>query len=235
LRGIGAFFGGVAFVVGTPRLWPKAMVPVVTALLLMTALGVLGVREAMALAHHALGSGLLSVLAGFALGVAAVLLAVVVGVSLAQPLSGWALGAIMRAQQAALGMKPQGEHGGLGAMLASFGSALFALAVGVPCIVMLTATGWIFPPATVVTVPLKVLLASALLAWDLLDYPLSSRGLTLVERLRWCAAHAGCVMGFGLSAMLIFAVPGLGLFALPCGVAGATRLVAAREPRSRRR
>jgi uncharacterized protein involved in cysteine biosynthesis len=69
-----------------------------------------------------------------------------------------------------------------------------------------------------------------LLAWDLLDYPLSSRGLGLAARLRWCVRNLGAVVGFGLAALVVFAIPGVGLVALPCGVAGAVRLVAARSP-----
>ena len=68
------------------------------------------------------------------------------------------------------------------------------------------------------------IVAALLLAWDLLDYPLELRGMGVTARFRWCARHFGAVLGFGLAAMLFFAVPGLGLLALPCGVAGATRL-----------
>jgi CysZ protein len=228
-RGIGAFFGGVAFVVGTPRLWSRALAPVLTALVLTTGLGAVGVWQALALTHRALGAGFGAALLGLALCVAAVVLALVVGVSLAQPLSGWALDGIVRAQQAALGLPPAVERAGPGVTLGSLASALIAVAIGVPAVVMLTAIGWVFPPATVATLPLKVLVAGVLLAWDLLDYPLAMRGMTLAGRLRWCAAHWGAVIGFGLGAELLFAIPVVGLLALPCGVAGAARLVAGSE------
>jgi CysZ protein len=231
LRGIGAFFGGVAFVVGTPRLWSRALAPVLTALVLTTALGAIGVWQALALAHRAWGGGFGAALLALALCVAAVLLALVVGVSLAQPLSGWALDGIVRAQQTALGLPLAVERTGPGVTLGSLASALLAVAIGVPIVVVLTAIGWVFPPATIATLPLKVLVAGVLLAWDLLDYPLSLRGMTIGGRVRWCAAHWGAVIGFGLGAELLFAVPGLGLLALPCGVAGAARLVSGTAPR----
>lgn len=223
--------------VGTPRLWLRALAPVVTALVLTTVLGAIGVWQAIALAHRAWGGGFAATLLGLAVCVAAIVLALIVGISLAQPLSGWALDAIVRAQQAALCV-PAAAHGEKRAngTLGSFASALLAMAIGIPAVVTLTAIGWVFPPATIATLPLKLLVAGVLLAWDLLDYPLAARGLTLRGRLRWCAAHWGAVVGFGLGAELFFVIPGLGLLALPCGVAGAARLVARsrelpREPR----
>src|SRR5579884_517430 len=96
LRGIAAFCGGVAFVVATPRLWLRALVPASTALVLVVALAVAGVRASVAIAHRALGEGVGADVLGFALAGAAVVLAFVVGVSLAQPLSGWALDGIVR-------------------------------------------------------------------------------------------------------------------------------------------
>ena len=51
-RGFGAFFQGMAFVVAKPRLWPRAMVPVATALALWTGLGALGAWAAVRLAHR---------------------------------------------------------------------------------------------------------------------------------------------------------------------------------------
>jgi CysZ protein len=227
-RGVAAFFGGVAWVATTPRTWLRALVPVVTALALIVAFGFAGSREAVIVAHRVLGDGFGAGFVGALLALAAVVLAIVVGVALAQPLSGWALDGIVRAQEHDLGVAAVEKPPFLATLFASLGSALLGLAVGVPLIVLLTLAAWIFPPAVVVTVPLKVLIAAVLLAWDLLDYPLASRGLGVAARLRWCAHDLAGLAGFGLAALLLFAVPGLGLLALPCGVAGAVRLVAAR-------
>jgi CysZ protein len=228
-RGMGAFFGGVAFVVGTPRLWLRALAPVLMAFVLTTALGAVGVWQVIALTHGVWGSGFTVTILSLALCVAAVVIALVLGVSLAQPLSGWALEGIVRAQQKALGLPRAAEPTGLAGVLDSFASAMLAVTFGIPIVAMLTLIGLVFPPATVATLPLKVLVAGVVLAWDLLDYPLAARGLNVGGRLRWCAAHWGAVVGFGLSATLLFAIPGLGLLALPCGVAGATRLVVGSE------
>lgn len=229
-RGFAAFFEGVAFVVGTPRVWLRAAVPIATALALWVALGALGVWGALRLAHRmvdgSLGAGALGAL--FALP--ALLLALVLAMGLAQPLSGWALDAVVREQRAALALPPLPETHGAGPALSSLGAGLGAFAVGVPVIVGLTLVGWLAPVALPVTVPLKVVVGSLLVAWDLVDYPLALSGVRLRDRLRWFARHAGSMLGFGLAAVAFFSVPGFGLLALPCGVAGAARLVGATVP-----
>jgi CysZ protein len=231
-RGAGAFVGGVLWLARTPPLWPLAAAPAVTALVLVVALGVLGVEGAVAVAHRAVGEGLGAGFLGALLGLVAVLLSIVVGFSLAQPLSGWALGGVVRARERELGVAPAAEPPWLATMLASLASSLLGLAVGVPVIVILTLAAWLFPPAVVVTMPLKAAVAAVMLAWDLLDYPLASHGVGVAARLRWCARDLGELVGFGLAALVLFAVPGLGLLALPCGVAGAVKLVADRPLRN---
>jgi CysZ protein len=227
LRGVAAFLGGVSWVVTTPRIWPRAIVPIATALVLVAALGVLGVHGAMTVTRRALGEGLGAEFVGVLLAITAVVLALVVGVALAQPLSGWALDAIVRTQEQELGIAPAAGPPFLAMMFASLASSLLGLTVGVPIIVLLTLAAWLFPPSAVVTIPVKVVIAALLLAWNLVDYPLASRGAGVGARLRWCGRNFGAFVGFGLAALLLFAVPGLGLIALPCGVAGAVRLVAA--------
>jgi CysZ protein len=215
LAGAAAFFQGMAFIVSTPRVWLRALVPIVTLLVLFAGFTALGILAATVLTH-----GVLVVL----LAVPAVVLALLLAVSLAQPLSGWALDGIVRAQRQELGLPrlPTASTGAV--MLSSLGSALLALAIGTPLIAALTVLGWVFPPAMVVTLPLKVLVGALVVAWDLVDYPLAMRGAVLGDRLRFAGRSFGSFLGFGLAATAFFAVPVLGLLALPCGVAGATRL-----------
>ena len=223
-RGIAAFIAGAGWLLATPRLWARALVPVVTALVLVAALGAAGIAGARVLAHSALGGGIGAGFLSVLLAIAALLLAILIGVSLAQPLSGWALDGIVSAQERALGAAPGPQPARFSMFISSAASALLAVAAGVPLLALLTTVGWVFPPAVVVTVPAKVLATAFLLAWDLLDYPLAKQGIGLRNRLRWCARNAGSVAGFGLVAVFFFAVPGLGLLTLPFGVAGATRL-----------
>jgi len=230
-RGIGAFVGAVGWVASTPRLWLRASAPMATALVLVLAFGVLGFGAAMRLAHRAAGDGFGAEFLGVLLGFAAMVLAIVIGVSLAQPLSGWALEGIVRAQERELNLPPAAHPPWLAAMLGSLASAWLGLAVGVPIVLVLTLVAWAFPPAVLVTVPLKAVVAALVLAWDLIDYPLALHGVGVRARLAWCTHHFGALLGFGLAALVLFAVPGLGLLALPCGVAGAVRLVhASRYP-----
>jgi CysZ protein len=216
LEGAGAFFHGMAFVVSTPRLWPRALVPMATALVLfggLAALGIFGVTL--------LTQGLLVWL----LAVPVVIIALLLGLALAQPLSGWALDGLVRAQREELGLGPLPELPTGRAALSSLGAALLALAIGAPILALLTVVGWLVPPAMVVTIPVKILVGALMIAWDLVDYPLALHGARLGDRMRWVGRNFFAVLGFGLSATLFFAVPGLGLLALPCGVAGATRMI----------
>lgn len=216
--GAGAFFQGMGFVVSTPRIWPRALVPMVVALVLFAGLVALGIVGAEAVTH-----GVYVVL----LAIPAVILSLVLALSLAQPLSGWALDGIVRAQRRELGLPQLPEGGVVATMLSSLGAALLALAVGAPLIALLTLVGWVFPPAVFVTVPLKVCVGALMVAWDLADYPLAMQRASLGDRLRWAGRNFGAFCGFGFAATAFFAVPGLGLLALPCGVAGAARLPAA--------
>lgn len=226
--GVGAFFQGVRFIVRTPRLWGLALVPAVTAMSIAVALVLTGGHFALAWAHSALGEGFAEKLVAAGMILVVVLLAVVLAISLAQPLSGWALEAIVHAQADAIGAEQLDPPPLLWAAIRSAVSSLSALLIGIPTIAALAMVGWVVPPAAIVTIPLKFTLTALLLAWDLLDYPMGLRRISLGQRVVWCARHLGAVLGLGFAAALFFAIPGLGLLALPCGVAAATRLTASR-------
>ncbi len=233
--GMGALFEAVGFVVTTPAVWPLAILPVIVALVLTVGCGALGLWGATALADHlaAAASGGLAVAIAWVLrvllGGVALLLSVVVAMSLAQPLSGFALERIARAQEKRLGGREWPEQGTLASMLGSLQVTFTALAMGLPVLAVLTAITILAPPAAIVTIPLKFLTTALMIAWDFLDYPLSVRGVTVTGRLRFVAAHFWAVLGFGVASGLVLLVPGVGLFLLPIGVAGATRLVLAQE------
>ena len=226
--GVGAFFQGVRFIARSPRLWALSLVPAVTAVVLAVVLALTGSHFALAGARRAFGDGFREKLLAAGIVTVVVLLAIVLAVSLAQPLSGWALEGIVRAQERALNAATFEPPPRLAATIRSAVSSLIALAVGIPTIAALAIVGWVVPPAAIATVPLKVAVTALLLAWDLLDYPLGLRRISLGGRVVWCARHFGAVLGLGLAAALFFAIPGLGLLALPCGVAAATRLAASR-------
>jgi CysZ protein len=229
LRGIGAFFGGAAFVFRTRRVWWRAAIPAATALLLTVALAVTGIHFALPWAHRVFSEGLTEELLAAVLVALVIVIAFVLALSLARPLSGWALDGIVREQRRALAqgdavsptLPRSSGHVSAGQSLAA---SLLALLAGVPTIVALTVIGWLVPPTAIVTAPLGAAIAAVLLAWDLLDYPLSLQGVGPGERARWCVRNFGSVLGFGLAAGAFFAIPVVGWLAFPFGVAGATRL-----------
>jgi CysZ protein len=223
-RGAISFLLGTWFVVATPRVWSRALVPVATCFLLLAAFAGLGIWGAFSLAHHLVGSTLGAEALGILFAIPTVLVALLLAVALAQPLSGWALETIVREQQRELGL-PSRPHPARGAALSSLAAALGALAIGLPILASLTVASWLLPPAAAITWPLKLIAGALLLGWDLADYPFALEGVPVRERLKWCGRNAGALLGFGLCATLLFSLPGVGLLALPGGVAGATRLI----------
>jgi CysZ protein len=83
----------------------------------------------------------------------------------------------------------------------------------------------LFPPAIVVTLPLKLLVAAFSLSWNLLDYPLTLRGVRMRDRLRLFRAHKRTTLSFGVGFAVLFWLPCFQVVMLPVGVVAATRLV----------
>ena len=169
------FFGGIGFILTTPRMWPLAAVPaaVLTILLIgLTALGVWGAAESSALLFGqdrgiwgSIGYWILTVF----LALIAFLIALVLALAVAEPLSAFALERISAAQQRALtGFAPQSPSL-FAAMWLSLWCVSFALVLGGLALVALFLVEFFFPPAAIVTVPLKMLVYG----WwpESLDYP----------------------------------------------------------------
>lgn len=229
---------GLAFVLGTPSTWPYAAVPAAIFVAISGAIGTLGVT----LVQHATASlasaGSAWVVAGawalrVVLWLAAAAIAVLLGLALAQPLSGPALDVIVEKQERALGGRVHAKQPALATALRALRVNLLSLSATLSAIVLLTLVEIAFAPAAIVTTPLKFVISSVVLAWDLVDYPLGLRGAGVRERVAWFRAHFGVALGFGLSLGLVFLVPCAGLLLLPAGVAGATRIVLAAEDEAR--
>ncbi|MBF0124051.1 MAG: sulfate transporter CysZ [Magnetococcales bacterium] len=69
-----------------------------------------------------------------------------------------------------------------------------------------------------------ILLASWLLAWEYLDFPMGNRGIQSPEIRRYMRQEPMVTLGFGLAALAMAMVPGLNLLAVPTAVVGATLL-----------
>jgi CysZ protein len=230
-EGVAACLGGINFVITTPSVWLHALVPALMVLVLacgLSGLAIWGAGQAVAVAIGPT-SGLWSTAGTWALtlflAVMAVLFALLLAVILAQPLSVFALEAIVRAQERSLGVDSASPPTWLQSMLLSLRVALFTLTVAVPIYSFLFILDIVFPPAMIATVPLRFLFSAWLLAWNFLDYPLGLRGLGLQARLRWMSQRPAAFTSFGLTWALVLVFPGMALLLLPMGVAGATRLV----------
>lgn len=237
LGAINAFVGGIGFILTTPRTWPLAVVPAAILTILLIGLTAVGVWGAAELSDVLLGHdrGILGTIGYWILTVffalIAFLIALVLALALTEPLSAFALERISAAQQLALtGFTPESP-----ALFATIWLSLccvsFGVVLGGLALVALFLINLFFPPAVVVTVPLKVLVCSWMVAWNLLDYPLGLRGMGLLARLKWVREHFGAFTLFGFLWVMVAVVPGIVLVLLPMGVAGATRMVLEDDPK----
>jgi len=237
--GVRALFGGVGFVVSTPSAWGWALIPVFVATVLFGGAGALAIWGGSELSQHLIGDptavdrlgdtwsavGMWTLRILFwAVGL---VVAFVVAISLAQPLSGFALDAIARKQEIALGGRVWPDQPLVTGAVRSLRVTLTALVIGLPILGILALITFLFPPAGIVTIPLKFLVTGVLAAYDLLDYPLSLRGQSVSDRLVFIRQNFPAVLGFGVATAALLLIPGVGLFLLPFGVAGATRMVVA--------
>ncbi|HTU22790.1 MAG TPA: EI24 domain-containing protein [Gemmataceae bacterium] len=235
ISGLEAFSSGIGFVVITPRVWGYALVPVAMLLLLscgLTGLAIWG-------SHH-LSSWLVGPNPGawgqigywslvIALAVVGVIVAMLVALSLAQPLSAFALESVSHAQETALMGSAAPKTSFFASLVSTAKAVAVALLIGGTLLAILFLISFFFPPAAVVTVPLKVLVCGWMLAWDFIDYPLAMRGVGLEGRFAWVGRNFVAFTLFGVLWALLLVVPGMQLVILPMGVAGATRLVVADE------
>ncbi len=235
--GLAAPWQGLSWLVSTPSAWPLAIVPVIVFTVLVTGGSWFGVHlveswlaprvasaEGWALLWHVVR----------VLGwLAALTAAVLVALSLAQPISGPALEALAQKQGEALHAPPLPKTGVVESFFRSLRVTMFGLLLTVPIIVALSIVELFLPVLAVVTVPLKFVASALMLAWDLLDYPLSLRGAGVRARLDWFSQNFAAALGFGASIAVIGLIPCAGLLFLPAGVAGATRLVSSQLSPSR--
>jgi CysZ protein len=230
--GVLALVRGVGFIVGRPSIWGLALVPTLIATVLFGGFAALSIWGGSELAERALwdpGDGRWTTVGIWALRLllwlVGVILSFLLAISLAQPLSGFALDAIARRQELALGGRTWPDQPLVASAFRSLRVALGALVVSLPILAALTLVTLLFPPASVVTIPLKFGVTGLAIAYDFLDYPLSLRGEGVRSRWGFVRAHFSAVVGFGLTAAVLLLIPGIGLLLLPFGVAGAARLV----------
>jgi CysZ protein len=229
--GLVAFFSGFGFLMATPGVWLPAMVPVTIAIVLSSGLGYGAYRVVPGWIAGAIGPTT-STLGGFAAALAevtatllAIMAALLIGFALAQPLSSPALERIVRRREASLGAPTWPPTSILEDVLRSIQSVLVSSVFGLPLLGVLFLADLLIPGAMVVTFPLKILVTAMLIAWDLCDYPLSLRGIPVLQRVSLIGRYLWPMLGFGVGLSLLSILPCMLLLVLPAGVAGATRLV----------
>jgi len=226
--GVRSLFGGLGLIFGDPGLWPLAMVPILVAIVIIALLGwgaVSFVPEQVRALLGAHGGGVLGTVVAVAATGIALIVSLLLGLALAQPLSGPALERIVRRVEAKLGAPAWPATTLLADVRRSLETVVVTYAFGLPILAALFVVNLVFPPAVVITVPLKLAVMAILLAWDLCDYPLSIRGVLVATRVAFMKRNAGAMLGFGFGLALLGLVPCLLVLVLPAGVAGATRLI----------
>lgn len=228
--GFMSLFGGARTVLRLQRAWPLALVPAVLFVLLEAVWVVLSFDALRPWVLSALsGEGALRSYGATAVSWLATLVGAAMGwivsALLAPVLSAPALERIVKLVEADLGAPPRASVGVFRELRCGLESMLLGVALVAPLGLLLAGIGLVAPPAAAVTAPLQFLLGALGVAWSLLDYPLTLRGIGVRERLRLMKRNGPAVLGFGLAFGLAFWLPCAGLLLLPIGVAAATELI----------
>ena len=235
LTGVMAPFQGFHFLLTHSATWPRALIPALVFTILLFAFSIPSVWGMYIFTNHLiqkqasrwarLGIWLLRIV----LYIVALCLSLIISMILAQPLSSPALESLVRAQERDLKYPNRPEESFWRSVLRSVRVAIVSILASVIIFVILTLIEFFLPPAVILTTPLKFILTGFILAYDIIDYPLSLHLLGVKERVPWFRHYLLATIGFGLAMEVIFLIPGAFLLLLPAGVCGATRLVIAAE------
>lgn len=230
-RGFASPFLAMRFLARTPATWPSAIVPAVVFAVLAVAGTLLGVfwvtpwvlswfappDSWWTQGLHWLGRFLLY-LACLVVGMWTALIAT-------PPLCSTALEQLVAAQESELEVAPRAPQGFVKELMCGLRAQLFGLCCALPVVFGLRVVEILLPPLALLTVPLQITVTGLALAWNLLDYPLTLRGVPASDRLGFFITHWPVCIGFGLGFTLLFWVPCFGVLMLPVGVVAATRLL----------
>lgn len=235
LTGVMAPFQGFHFLLTHSSTWSRALVPTLVFVLLFFSIAIPGVWGMHLLTNHLtlkyssrwahIGVWLLRLV----LYIVAFCLSLIIAMITAQPLSAPALESLVRAQERHLKYPIRPEEPFWSSVWRSVRVAIVSIFAALILFISLTLIEFFLPPSVILTTPIKILLTSFILAYDIIDYPLSLHLLGVKERVPWFRHYLWTTLGFGLAMEVIFLIPGAVLLLLPAGVCGATRLVIAAE------
>jgi CysZ protein len=229
--GVGSVFTAFRLLAQNRALWPYALVPTLVLAVLEASFLALGwlVARPWLVGHLPDPSGFWGELgvgvATFGLVALVAWLGLLVSLVVAPVVSAPALETIVERVETTLGLPPRAPLGFVRELLCGLRSTLGALVLALPALLALFLLDLFFPPAAVVTLPLKLLLTALLVALGLFDYPLTLRGVPFRERLRLLRRYPAVALGFGGTFALLFWVSCCGVVLLPVGAAAATLVV----------
>jgi CysZ protein len=235
LNGVMAPFQGFYFVLTHPSTWSRALIPALIFTILLFAFSIPGIWGMYLFTNRLIEQhtsrwihyGIL--LLRIVLYIVTIFFSLILAFITAQPLSAPALESLVRAQERQLKYPNRPEEAFCASIWRSIRVAIVSIFISLPIFITLTLTEFFFPPAVIITTPLKFIATGFILAYDIIDYPLSLHLFGVRERTPWFRHYIWSTLGFGLSMEVIFLIPGAFLLLLPAGVCGATILVVAAE------
>ncbi len=221
--GVRFFLLGMRTIIRNPVLLSLSLIPMLLTLVLLVGLAVAGVWIVGRLLGDIVGVG-----GRIFAQVLMVLLALAVAYFLYLPVARVLLAPFAEALSRRASVIDTGQasrrngQGWARAMLEGIKLVAFQAAVALAALVV----GLAFPP---IGAPIGVAVAVFLGGLDLLDIPLSARGLRLRKKLGVIWRAKFLALGFGATAYLTLLIPVINMLALPVGVVGATLLIDALE------
>ncbi len=222
---------GLRFILRTRATWPWAAAPIVAFMGLVAAIflalesAILGWSDPylaqLSVTLGAWGRVLLEWLARALVGMMAIWAAVV----LAPPLVAPAIEHLVTLQERELKTPSRRPRGFLREFWDGLVAQSIAFCVISPALLALWCLELAIPVTVIVVVPAKLLLLGLGLAWALLDYPMTLRGMGAWSRWTVIRRYPRAVLGFGLVVAAAFWFPCGGLVMLPAAAVGATRLL----------
>ena len=228
--GLFSLLFGFRFLVRKPQSWPFAAVPVVLVLALSGLSLFAAWHWALPVVHGLLpqAEGNLGRVAVGLVSWAATLFAATFGIAMAfvvaPTLSAPALEQLVTLVERERGTPPRPALGWSREVWLGLRASLIGLVVFFPLLAVLSLAELMLPVSAVVTLPLRVVVASLWVAYALFDYPQSLHGYPIGDRFRLLRRALAPVLGFGLGCSALFWLPCLAPLVLPVGVVAATEL-----------
>lgn len=225
-----ALLWAASFLRTTRRSWSAAAVPACIALTLSGIFGAIAVQQLSPWVANAVAPmgetwrwlwhivRWLSIALGCYAGLVASLL-------ITPALSGPALERLVRLTEESLDVPPRPAQGFWFELICGLRAQVFLAVITVALALGLWIVGLILPWLSPLIVALQALVLGGAIAWNLLDYPLTLRGVSY--RARWAVARRNptTILAFGLPFAALFWIPGLGIVLLPVGVVAATQVL----------